>query len=331
MKAFRYVRPASLAAAARAAAHEGAVLKAGGTDLLDRMKERVTAPDDVVAVGEAGDASRAIVVDADGTLAIGAFATLADVAASPHVRSRLAALAAAAELAASPQIRHRATVGGNLCQRSRCGYYRLLSFPCLRRGDATCPVLEEGAVQEHAALFGNDACASSHPSSLAPVLCAAGARVVVHGGDAPVTRELATFWRAPARGDDSDVDLAPGAVVAELRVPPLAARSGVAYEEVRQRAAFDWALASCAARIALDGEGRIADAAVWLGSVAPAPFRAAGAEAALRGKSPVAGAFDAAAAAALAGARPLPGNAYKADLVRVVVRRALVRAAEGVR
>src|SRR5204862_7856305 len=114
-----------------------------------------------------------------GLLRIGALATLAAVAASKDVRDACPALGEAAEQAASPQLRNRATVGGNLCQHTRCGYYRHRSFPCFKRGDETCPVLHDGAVQESAGIFSNRPCASAHPSSLAPVLCAVDAYTVV--------------------------------------------------------------------------------------------------------------------------------------------------------
>jgi len=326
MKAFRYVRVTGGAGAAGDLVRKGAVLKAGGSDLLDRMKERLLEPDDVVALDEIdSDYLRSIADDGD-ALRIGALVTLAEIAESPKVGKRCAALADAARQAASPQVRHRATLGGNLCQHTRCDYYRQRSFPCWKRGADACPVLVEGAVQESAGIFGNAQCASAHPASLPPVLGALGATVVVRGAKEREERAFADLWRAPAQGVAEDVALAPGDVVVSVVIPPAPPRTEVAYEEVRQKAAFDWALVSCGARITRDA-GKVVEASIWLGSVAPTPYRAVLAEQALVGRAPDAEAIAAAAEAAVAGATPLPGNTYKLQLVRVVVRRALERAA----
>lgn len=326
MKAFRYVRVSGGAGAAGDLVRKGAVLKAGGSDLLDRLKERLIEPDDVVALDEVdSDYMRAIEPDGEG-LRIGALVTLAEIAASPAVTQRFPALAEAAGHAASPQVRHRATLGGNLCQHTRCGYYRLKSFPCWKRGADACPVLAEGAVQETAGIFGNADCASAHPASLPPVLGALGAKVVVRGRKDREERAFDALWRAPEKGVAEDVALAPGEVIVSVLLPALPPRTLVAYEEVRQRAAFDWALVSCGVRVTRDG-GKVTDASVWLGSVAPTPYRAVAAEKALVGRAADADAIAAAAEAAAAGATPLPGNRHKVELVKVVVRRALERAA----
>lgn len=325
MKAFRFERPANLAQAARAAVADPAVLHAGGTDLLDRMKERVDEPDRVVAL--AGVLGRTIGVLSVGTLVLDAGVTLADLETSQDVGRWLPALVGAASMAASPQIRNRATLGGNLVQHTRCGYYRHRSFPCLKRGDPSCPVLEPGAVQETAGIFGNESCACAHPSSIAPVLLAAKARVVVAG---PTGEErvlpLADLYRPPERGKAWDHTLARGEVIVRIEVSARRPGERTAFEEIRQKASFDWALVSCGVSLYV-AEGKIADAAVWLGSVAPTPWRAQECEKALLGAAADEKALAAAAAKAAVGARPLPGNAYKSALVEVAVRRALLRAA----
>ena len=322
MKAFRYERPRTIEAAVKALGAD-ATLKANGIDLLDRLKERVDEPDRVVTLVDVpglGGVSRD-----GGALVVGAAATLAEVAASPDVRAVAPALAEAAGSAASPQLRNRATVGGNLAQHTRCGYYRMRSFPCWKRGDAKCPVLEPGAVQETAAVFGNAACASAHPSSLAPVFGALDASVVVRGPQGERTISVADLYEAPRKGKPSDVTLGPSDVIVRVVVPAAAQARRQAFVEVRQRAAFDWALVSCAVSLAADGTGK--DARVWLGSVAPTPIRAVAAEKALA----AAGALGEAAAAAagdgaVVGATPLPGSAYKVDLLKVAVKRAVLAA-----
>jgi xanthine dehydrogenase YagS FAD-binding subunit len=334
MKAFTFVRPATLEEAATAAVAKGTVIKAGGIDLLDRMKERIDQPDRVVALDDvkAPDPLRGIGTSArDGgkaDLKIGALVTLAEIAASARLQRECAALAEAASLAASPQIRARATLAGNLLQHTRCGYYRLASFPCWRRGDDACPVLADGAVQDTAAIFGNRPCASAHPSSLAPVLAALDATIYVTapgGGamDANVDALFLPFRLGMKKGTRIEVLLPEGGVVTHVTIPQVDGRRA-AYEEVRQKAAFDWALASCCVRLDMDG-GKVVGSGISLGSVAPIPWRAEGAEKALAGKPLSDETIAAAADAAVDGATPLPGNAYKVDLVKVVVRRALER------
>ncbi len=332
MKAFTFVRPETAAAAASAVSVTGSVLKAGGIDLLDRMKERVDEPERVVWLGALNDAKlsdpRLTQIDmppvtANGVAeaSIGSMVTLAQLAESKALRAAFPALAQAAGLAASPQLRLRATIGGNLAQHTRCGYYRHRSFPCVKRGDPACPALADGGVQDTAAIFDNSLCASALPSSLAPVLCAhnAYAGILLPDGtsrDVP----LRSLFARPTRGVAADLVLPPGAVIWRVFL-----RGGgiSAYEEVRQKAAFDWALVSVCVQLYFDSN--IGGAAIWLGSVAPTPWHAEAAEKTLVGKPLTDETIAAAADAAVLGATPLPGNAYKVDLVKVVVRRALTR------
>jgi xanthine dehydrogenase YagS FAD-binding subunit len=325
MKAFRYMRVGGLDEAG-ARAREGAVLKAGGSDLLDRMKERLVTPDAVVALNELDGSQVTSIEPIEDGLRIGALVTLAEIAESKRVGRLYPALADAAARSASPQVRHRATLGGNLCQHTRCGYYRLASFPCWKRGDDACPVLADGAVQDTAGIFANSACASAHPASLPPVLGALRARIVIRSKKEREERPFAKLWRPPEKGVHEDVALAPGEVIAAVVLPPLADPASVAFEEVRQKAAFDWALVSCAARLVIEG-GRVTNASIWLGSVASTPHRARAAEDAITGTKANEGAIGKAANAAVTGATPLAGNRYKLDLVKVVVTRALRRAA----
>jgi len=322
MKAFRYLRPRDTAEAIAAlAATPGARLHAGGADLLDRMKERVDEPEALVGLVDVRDAS-ALRVEEDGSVCLGALATLSDLAASPIVARFLPALADAAGSAASLQIRHRATLGGNLAQGTRCGYWRHRSFPCLLRGDERCPVREAGGVQETAGVFANEPCASAHPSSVAPVLGAYGAEIDLRGTGGERTVAFEDLWRAPTRGSASFTAIEPGEMIVRVRVPARARPVRAGHHEVRQRAAFDWPLVSCAAGLEMEGE-TVRSASIWLGSVAPAPHRAAAAEAALAGRPLDEASMRAAARAAAEGATPLPGNAYKVRLVEVATARAL--------
>jgi xanthine dehydrogenase YagS FAD-binding subunit len=325
MKAFRYLRPRSLAAAADAlVGNASSVLHAGGVDLLDRLKERLDGPDALVALLDV-PGQRDIVVQDDGSIRLGGGVTLAMLAADEVVARFLPSLADAARHAASPAIRHRATIAGNLAQHTRCGYYRLATLPCLKRGGDLCPVREATGVQDTAGVFGNGTCASAHPSSLAPVLGALEAHVRLVAPEAEREVPLATLWRTPAPGVAADLALEAGEVIQALVIPPHGAVQRVAYTEVRQKQAFDWALVSCAVRLAMDGE-RVRDAHIVLGSVAPTPWRATAAEEVLAGQPLDAARIARAAKAATQGATPLPGTAYKVRLVEVVVRRALEQA-----
>ena len=322
MKAFALVRPTSPEAASASLVEGGAVaLKANGVDLLDRLKERVAEPDRVVSLVDVPGLDRVLFMD--GGIQIGALCTLRTLSEHAEVRQWLPSLAKAAGLAASPQLRRRATVGGNLGQHTRCGYYRHLSFKCWKRGDDACPVRAETGVQETAGIFGNGSCASAHPSSLAPVLGSLSAVVHVVGPKGARTLPVPELWAAPQRGRPGDLALDPAEVITHVVVPRAPGQTGDAYEEVRVKAAFDWALVSAAVRI--QGKVWAAGGSIWLGSVAPTPYRAAKAEALLQGEVTPALAERVGAAAA-EDATPLPGNAYKVQLVRVAVKRAVLEA-----
>jgi xanthine dehydrogenase YagS FAD-binding subunit len=326
VKAFRYDRPRTLDATARALAEGPALLKASGIDVLDRLKERVDEPDRVVALVDVAGLD-AIALGEGGVLRVGALTTLADVAANPDVRRLLPAVAHAAGEAASPQLRNRATLGGNLAQHTRCGYYRHRSFPCAKRGAPTCPVLAPGAVQETAGIFDNALCASAHPSSVAPAVGACGGAVVVRGPAGERRLPLEGLYEPPRRGKASDTTLGPADVIVAVEFAPADRPSRSGFHEVRQRAAFDWALVSCAAGFD-GGEVAVKTARVWLSAVAPYPLRSAAAEKALVGKPFSEALADAAGEAAAKGATPLPGSAYKVHLARVAVKRALMAAWE---
>jgi len=325
MKAFSLVRPDSAGGAAKALAEGGAVaLKASGIDLLDRMKERVDEPDRVVSLADVKDLA-GITAGGDGSLKLGALVTLQALADSADVRRLAPALAKAAGLAASPQLRRRATLGGNLGQHTRCGYYRHLTFPCLKRGGETCSVRADTGVQDTAAVFGNSLCASAHPSSLAPVLGAFSAVVHVEGPAGARQLPFQDLWAQPEKGRATDLALAPGEVLTAVEIPPVPGPSGSGYEEVRVKAAFDWALVSAAVRV-LGGRASASSGTIWLGSVAPTPIRAVAAERLITGSITEDLATKVGAAAAM-GATPLAGNAYKVQLVQVAVKRALLEAA----
>ncbi|MGZ5685273.1 MAG: FAD binding domain-containing protein [Usitatibacter sp.] len=301
------------------------VLKAGGVDLLDLMKEGLLEPARVVNLRDIPELGR-IDEDPGAGLRIGSMATLAQLAADPLVRSRYRALAQAASGSASPQIRHVATIGGNLLQRPRCWYFRSLHHHCVRKGGTTCFAFT--GENQHHAIFGHDGCAIVHPSTAATALVALDARVeIVRAQRGKRVVALEKFFLGPSEDIARENDLKPGEILTAVVLPP--SNPGMHSTHLRQGEleSFDWPIADVAAVIDLDREGVCRRACVVLGAAAPVPYRAKGAEAALVGKRISEDAARRAAAAAIAGAAPLSGNAYKGPVFEALVRRAILDAA----
>lgn len=312
MKRFTYLQADSFAAAGKALREApDAMAKAGGTDLLDLMKERVVEPDSLVTL------HRIAAEGAGGE--ISALRTLADVAGDERIRADFPALAKAAGDAATPQIRNFGTVGGNLCQHTRCWYFRNSGYDCFKRGGSGCAALADTAQNRYHAIFPHERCGCAHPSSLAPALIALGAKAAVVGAEAEMVVDLEELYRPPKSGQISDTVLRKGELIRALILAPSAMTRRSTYVEFRERDSFDFALVSVAAAVDLT-DGVVRDARIVLGAVAPTPWRAREAENALRGKP-----LDPAAAAeaALAGARPLSQAAYKVTIAKTLVRRAL--------
>jgi len=302
----------------------GSVYKAGGIDLLDHLKEHLIAPARVVDLKRIPGLDR-VQVEPDGTLRIGALATLAKVAAHEVVLASHPALARACGDAASPQIRNVATIGGNLLQRPRCWYYRLESYPCLKKGGDICYAVA-GENRYHA-LFGGGPSFETHPSNAAVALVAYGASLLIEGAAGVRSVPAEQFFVLPAKDLLHENTLQPGEILTEIRVPAGAgegAHAGKAwrssYYEIRERADFDWPLVSAA--IALRSEaGVVTDARVVLGQVATIPWRSLPTERVLVGRRLDAATAEAAGRAAVTGAVPMSGNGYKVDLVTTLVRR----------
>jgi xanthine dehydrogenase YagS FAD-binding subunit len=326
MRSFEYVSPANTkqAVGLLGAAWGQTEVLAGGTDLLALMKEDVLTPKRLVNIKEIAEL-RGVNADAKG-LRIGALTLLADVAEDANVRQNYPALADAVEEAASPQIRNMATLGGNLCQRPRCWYFRN-GLGLLPKDEAGKELVADGENRYHA-ILGNDGPAKFvSPSTIVPVLIAFGAQVRLEGPKGKRELPLEKFYVIPKVADEREHDLKPNEIVTEVVLPsPGGAKVG--HYEVRQKAAFDWPLAVAAVSLQMEGNS-VQSARVVLGHVAPVPWRSPEAERALAGKSVNAESADAAAQAALAGARPLSQNAYKVQLARVALKRAILKAAGG--
>lgn len=297
----------------------GSVLKAGGIDLLDHLKEHLAEPSRVVDLKTIPGMSR-ISAAPDGGLRIGPLATLAQVASHAGIRSTHAALAQACAEAASPQIRNVATIGGNVLQRPRCWYYRLESYRCLKKGGDVCYAV--GGENRYHVIFGGGPSYAPHPSNAAVALVALGGSFVLDGKRGPRNVAASDFFTPPSRDPQRENALGADEILTDIQVP---AASGVksAYADVRERAAFDWPLVSVAAALRLEG-GVVREARIVLGAVAPIPWRSTKAEQALTGKALDEAAAAAAARAAIVGAAPLSDNGYKVGLVQTLVRRTLL-------
>jgi xanthine dehydrogenase YagS FAD-binding subunit len=299
---------------------QGDAFIAGGTDLLQLMKNDVVAPARLVDLGHAD--TRKIVVQA-GALHLGSLATMADVAAHPDVRKGWPAIAQALLLSASPQIRNMGTVGGNLLQRTRCGYFRDTGFACNKREPHSgCPALLGDNRQM--AIFGGSAdCIATHPSDLPVALLAFDAHVILAATDGRMrTMELAQFYCLPGSTPGIETVLAPGEMITQVVVPACATARRSVYVKLRDRTSFAFALISAA--VALDiSQGVIRDARVALGGVAPMPWRLPEVETALRGQPAHDTTFRSCAALAGEGAVGAGQNDFKIELARRLVRRAL--------
>jgi len=328
MKAFEYITAENFEAATRLLAearNDGLRVKAGGIDVLDRLKERLEEPKAVLNLRRLPpEASEIEVRSGDEQIIIGALATVAQVGAHEAIRVHLPALAEAASHAATPQIRNVATVGGNLCQKPRCWYYRSHDFPCLKKGGATCYAVH-GDNRYHA-VFGAGACHIVHPSNLAVPLLAYGAqlRLVRYDNGKVAQRVVALddFYRVPANPQHDEHVLEPGELIEAVLVPLAAVGPRSAYHEVREKQSFDWPLVSCAVNWNVAAQPRIV-----LGAVAPIPWRLKEVEKLVGDKTLTDELVEAARSAAQRGAEPMSGNGYKVALVGALVEQTL-RAAD---
>ncbi len=322
MKPFAYVNAANEKEAVAALGPDrGRFLPlAGGMDLLALMKDYVATPERLVNVK---NLDGRIVRTADGGLKIGAAVTIDDLASHADVRRLYPALVQAAEDVGTPQIRHAGTVGGNLNQRPRCWYFRNEEFDCLKKGGSRC-FAKDGENQYHA-IFGDGPCHIVHPSSLAVPAVALGAtfRLVRPAGEREVA--AADYFVMPDKNMFGETVLQPNELLTHVTLPAPGSAKTATYA-VRFKQSHDWPLA--AATVVLDMSGTTVRAArIVMGAVAPIPWRARGAEAALAGKTISEQAAMAAADAAVEGAAPMSQNRYKVQIARTAVKRAIIQAA----
>jgi xanthine dehydrogenase YagS FAD-binding subunit len=321
MEAFEYARPVSGREAVKMLATENAEVLAGGSDLLARMKDSISTPARLVSLREARDL-RGIEYTSGKGLRIGAMVTLGELAIHPEVHRHYGAVAQAAEKAASPQIRNVGTVGGNLCQRPRCWYYRA-GFGLLAMHDGKS-LVPDGDNRYHAILGNSGPAYFVSPSNLAPAFIALDAKARLLGPSGPREIPVSALYVTPQSDHDSEFSLRNGEIVTEVLVPPPGGSS--AFYEVRQKANFDWPLATAAVALRMNGHS-VTAARIVMGQVAPIPWQSREAEQSLAGKVISPETADDAGKAAVANATPLSMNRYKVTLARVAVKRAVLRAA----
>jgi xanthine dehydrogenase YagS FAD-binding subunit len=327
MKNFAYVRAASVQDAVdRTAKNSTAMVIAGGTNLVDRLKVFLDRPDQLVDVSRLP--LKQIEPMRDGGLQIDALVTNTALADRAEVRRDYPLLSRAILSGASQQIRNVATVGGNLMQRTRCPYYYDTAFACNKRQPGTgCPAAT-GVTRSHAILGASEQCIAVHPSDMCVALAALDAIVEVQGAQGKRQIPFGEFHRLPGNTPQFDTNLRPGELITRIILPAMpAAKSGV-YLKVRDRASYAFALVSVAAILELSGD-TIRQARLALGGVAHKPWRATNAEQFLVGKLATAATFDQAATLALRDAKALPGNQFKVELSKRSIRRALAVSAKG--
>jgi xanthine dehydrogenase YagS FAD-binding subunit len=320
---FQYVTAIDEASALECARGVDARFLAGGTTLVDLMKLHVERPRVLVDVNPLPLTS--IEELQDGSVRVGAMVRNSEMARHELIRSRYPVLSQAILAGASAQIRNMATTGGNLLQRTRCYYFRDTAEPCNKRVPGSGCAALDGCTRLHAVLGTSEHCIATHPSDMCVALAALDALVRIEGGRGGRVVPLTDFHVLPGNRPERETILGAGELITAVDIPPLAYARRSAYVKVRDRASYAFALASAA--VALDvRDGAIADARVALGGVATKPWRSREAERALIGRSLDAASFRTAADAALEGATPRRHNAFKIDLARRTLVRALTRA-----
>jgi xanthine dehydrogenase YagS FAD-binding subunit len=321
LPAFAYVRATTVADAVRQLTAPGARVHAGGTDLLGCLRDGVFTAQSLVSIGRLKELSGISAMPASaGGLRIGATTTHSQIAADKTINQSYRALAQAAAAVASPQLRNQGTIGGNLCQRPRCWYFRG-DFHCARKGGEHCFAV--GGENQNHAVFGGGACVIVHPSDTAPALIALGAKVRIAGPGQSRVVPLSSFFVGPAASVTSETILQKNEIVTEILLPAVEPGLRSSYRKVRGRGAWDFALAGIAVALLMKG-GTVARARVVFSGVAPVPWRSEAVEQAITGKALTADVAGAAAEAGVKGATPLEKNGYKVPMLRGIITDALL-------
>lgn len=327
MNNFDYARVSNVADAVRmVAADPGAKFIAGGTNLIDLMKEDVERPTRLIDITRLP--LKSVEETSGGGVRIGALVPNSDLAYHPLVAQRYPLLASAILAGASQQLRNMASTGGNLLQRTRCHYFYDTAAPCNKREpDSGCSAIN-GHNRMHAILGASDACIATHPSDMCVALAMLEARVHVTGASVERMIALADFHRLPGNTPQRDTNLDAGEIITAVELPPQGFAANYSYLKIRDRLSYAFALVSVAAGLELDGE-TIKEGRFALGGVAHKPWRDPQAEAALSGRPANATTFARAADLLLQDARGYAHNTFKIELARRCIVRALTQAARG--
>jgi xanthine dehydrogenase YagS FAD-binding subunit len=323
---FQYARANDVADAVRQiAADPAAKFIAGGTNLVDLMKDDVERPSRLIDISRLP--LRDVLETANGGLSIGALVPNSDLAWHPLIEQRYPLLSSAILAGASAQLRNMASTGGNLLQRTRCAYFYDTATPCNKREpDTGCSAIG-GVNRGHAILGTSEACIATHPSDMCVVLAAFDAKVHVTGPAGTRVIAFADFHRLPEQTPQFDTNLRHDEIVTAIELPAKGFAANYSYLKIRDRLSYAFALVSIAAALELEG-GTIKDARLALGGVAHKPWRDTEAEAALKGQKPSEENFRRAADVLLREAKGLEHNAFKIDLARRGIIRALTQAAQ---
>ena len=326
MNLFTYSRADSADAAVRLAVEAGAAAKylGGGTNLVDLMRETVEPPEALVDVTRI---DTGVEETAGGGLMIGGGVTNTALATHRAVRTRYPVLARAIVAGASAQIRNMATVGGNILQRTRCGYFYDNAARCNKREPGTGCDAIDGFNRIHAILGASPSCVATHPSDMCVALAALDAVVHLKGPDSERTLKLVDLHRLPGDRPDIETELKPGELITAVELRPFGFSARSAYRKVRDRASYAFALVSVAAALEVEGD-QVKDVRLALGGVAHKPWRAFKAEAALKGQPATAASFRAAMDVELADATPLRDNGFKIELAKRTAAAVLADLAE---
>jgi xanthine dehydrogenase YagS FAD-binding subunit len=324
---FEYARATDVADAVRQiAAEPGAKFIAGGTNLIDLMKEDVERPTRLIDITRLP--LKGVAETPDGGLIIGALVPNTDLAYHPLVEQRYPILSSAIMAGASQQLRNMASTGGNLLQRTRCYYFYDTATPCNKRDPGSGCSAIDGLNRMHAILGTSSACIATHPSDMCVALAVLDAKVHVAGPNGERTIAFADFHRLPGDTPQRDTNLAPDEIITAVELPARGFPSNYTYLKVRDRLSYAFALVSVAAALDLDGD-TIREARLGLGGVAHKPWRDTAAEAALSGQRANEAAFARAADLVLRDAKGYPHNAFEIGLARRVIVRGLTQAARG--
>ncbi len=297
--------------------YDESIILAGGTDLLDRLKERLVKPGKLINIKNIDELNG---IQNGNGLEIGALTTITAIASDSQIAKMCPVLSQAAASIATPQLRNMGTIGGNLCQRPRCWYFRGKEYHCLKKGGEKCFAIE--GLNKYHAIMGGGPCYIVHPSDGAPALQALDASIEIIGPQGSKTIKLEEFFQLPETNLERENILQPNEIITKIMIPQPASGTRSTYLKFREKQSLDFAISSVAAVLQVQGN-RVNKARIVLGGVAPIPWRVEAAESALAGKSFSDSNIQKAADAAVADAFPMEYNNYKIRLTRNLVRRAL--------